>query len=563
MPGRRGSTVAVAAAAAVVAVIVVAVVAVVLLKDDAGTSSKPAAESRIGPEGGTYASGPVRVVVPPGALDGSTTVRIRRLGNGPLLRDAEPLTPVYDVSLSRKPRAKVSVTFDLPPGVPRDAALAVAHSTGPSDAGLPELLPVTRSGDRLTVRTKTFSPLNPLDVTKQIGDAASEAARVTGDWLAEVQKKIVSGVGKVLGYRGSAPTCDIESSKLESEVDDRSSDPVIFARVCAPFSADELNLANNRALMWEFPVPDDVAVERAKGRGFSETVWDEINKGYESGWAILPAAGTVTLNGVREGQRVELRRNRFTFATDALLYVLTLPVSGAKTAALKSAQGGVGFVECVQTSVDRFTGGAGDKLALLRDVFKDCGGLVGKTALAAAALGAPAVLAGLADSFGGGPTTVTVSLKRRAGVSGPLTVNALGTIRIGMTRREVEDVTGVSWTEQGPVCASPAGGPDGVLVEYGPDDRVDAIGLEKDNGLATASGIKVGSSIDELRSAYGAKLKDIAGDGGQAVGQGTDFVFQPEDPPDNAYQLDVWSVDGRVTGLYAVRAGDIRDEFCA
>lgn len=159
-------------------------------------------------------------------------------------------------------------------------------------------------------------------------------------------------------------------------------------------------------------------------------------------------------------------------------------------------------------------------------------------------------------------TARTTATTPSVGLSGALTPHGMGGVRIGMTQTEVERAVGGELKFRGDFCAAPAGGPEGVFVEFDQSPVVDAVGAENRVPVSTDRGLAIGDPVSRARAIYGSELRQMTPNP-DAVGQGTDFVIRPASGPDRAFQIDVWSAQGRITGLYAVRAGDRRDEFCA
>jgi hypothetical protein len=415
--------------ATVFAVVAAAFAVLLLIRDGERDDTAPsdAGEKRLGPAGGALELGAIRVSVPAGALDASAVLRIERTEAATLLAGATPASPVYEVSLSRRLTRPAEVSFRVPESARRDSGLAVAH--GEHGPGLPSLLTGTIRAGRLGVRTRRLSPLQALDVSPLL--AGYNAATRTS-------KAIYRALGPWLAYRSQPPSCDIDSQNLESVTDVGGDDPPIYARTCADRGRRVLKIVNNRAHSWEFPIPEGARVARVNGRGFSDTVWDEINKAYKSGWGLLPGAGSVTLEDVDAGDEVPLERELSTLGADVSLFVL----SRGKSGALKDVADAVTWMQCITSLGNRASEETGS-VAAIRLLLADCGGLLddpgaeppprrpggwGQRALenlrrasdrvrsaaaaAASVLGATTLMAGIVDAFSEGRRRVTVSVRR-------------------------------------------------------------------------------------------------------------------------------------------------------
>lgn len=159
-------------------------------------------------------------------------------------------------------------------------------------------------------------------------------------------------------------------------------------------------------------------------------------------------------------------------------------------------------------------------------------------------------------------TTPTATTPEK-GLAGTLTPHGLGSVRIAMRQDEVEQAVGGKLTFRGDFCAAPPTAEEGVFVEFDQSPRVDAVGVENGATIKTDKGLGLGDPVARVRELYGAEAEQVTPDSAISGGQGTDFVVRPASGPDHAFQLDIWSTNGKVTGMYAVKAGDRRDEFCA
>jgi hypothetical protein len=93
-----------------------------------------------------------------------------------------------------------------------------------------------------------------------------------------------------------------------------------------------------------------------------------------------------------------------------------------------------------------------------------------------------------------------------------ITVNGMGFLRLGMSRAEAERTVGAPIPEGpgGPDCTdlSIDGGPQGLLLRFSNNDRLVAIYVlsQASESIRTASGIHVGSTRDDVITAYSPDL---------------------------------------------------------
>lgn len=156
-----------------------------------------------------------------------------------------------------------------------------------------------------------------------------------------------------------------------------------------------------------------------------------------------------------------------------------------------------------------------------------------------------------------------VKRKPRIGVYGPLTVSGFGPIRVGMTEKALEKATGKEWESgfQGP-CYEPAGGPEGIFVTI-ESGAVKNIVLPDPSPFTTASGVRIGGPTASIFDAYGSQAEKLP-EFNDEVGQGPDVIFVPQEPPDDAYRMVFWVVNGRIGLIAAGRVGiEQTVEFCA
>ena len=145
-----------------------------------------------------------------------------------------------------------------------------------------------------------------------------------------------------------------------------------------------------------------------------------------------------------------------------------------------------------------------------------------------------------------------------ASVLGP---SGLGPVRLGMSLAEAARVAGgATTTDQGESCTSlsPVGRPPGVdFVSTAGEDRVDVITVAAP-GVRTDTGVGVGATVAEVRSAYPdiEESLTINGDGR--------LVHHPDDPALVDFEMVFGMVDGRVSVIWSGSAGlSATDEICA
>ena len=160
-----------------------------------------------------------------------------------------------------------------------------------------------------------------------------------------------------------------------------------------------------------------------------------------------------------------------------------------------------------------------------------------------------------------GPTTAGPVPTERLSPSSRLRVDGIGPVRVGMTLAEARAAAGVPLelvsTEH---CQSlrPAGSsPFVVLIATAPGDVVDVISAGP--GTATVSGIRIGSTEQEVLAAYGDRVQVLNPD--EPVHR---IVFRAaESSPLRAYALVFGIGDGRVASMNAGTDVVLNDEICA
>ena len=146
--------------------------------------------------------------------------------------------------------------------------------------------------------------------------------------------------------------------------------------------------------------------------------------------------------------------------------------------------------------------------------------------------------------------------------SQPLGLRSMGPIEIGMTVPEASEASGLDikvdvFEEVSDVChfGRVSDDPDSpffmVITEPGADPQAGVIArIDLNEGQATRSGIRIGSSRDDVIAAYGDRIESSP----HTYTDGEYLTFVPTDPDDAQYRLVMEVTDDRVT---AVRAGRV------
>jgi len=142
-----------------------------------------------------------------------------------------------------------------------------------------------------------------------------------------------------------------------------------------------------------------------------------------------------------------------------------------------------------------------------------------------------------------------------------LRVDGLGPVRIGMDLEAARAASGLPMVyQEGPSCVGYRTDrpPDGIfLTSVEGSRKVDFISVSEPS-IATVSGIRVGSTLAEVRRAYGDRLRGSVQDGWGKL------VVRSDDPSLNQFSLAVLFSDGKVAGLWAGLRGVVEaDEACA
>ena len=142
-----------------------------------------------------------------------------------------------------------------------------------------------------------------------------------------------------------------------------------------------------------------------------------------------------------------------------------------------------------------------------------------------------------------------------------LQVDGLGPVRIGMDLEAARAASGLPMVyQEGPYCVGYRTDrpPDGIfLTSVEGSSKVDFISVSEPS-IATLSGIRVGSTLAEVRRVYGDRLRGSVQDGWGKL------VFRPDVPSLNQFSLAVLVSDGKVAGLWAGLRGVVEaDEACS
>jgi hypothetical protein len=142
-----------------------------------------------------------------------------------------------------------------------------------------------------------------------------------------------------------------------------------------------------------------------------------------------------------------------------------------------------------------------------------------------------------------------------------LRVDGLGPVGIGMHLEEAVATTGLPMSyDEGPHCVgyNTKGPPTGVfLTSAGGSFKVDFISISEPS-IATLSGIRVGSTLAEVRRTYGDRLGGSVQDGWGRL------VFRPDDASLSHLALALLFSEGKVAGMWAgLRTVVEADEACA
>jgi hypothetical protein len=163
------------------------------------------------------------------------------------------------------------------------------------------------------------------------------------------------------------------------------------------------------------------------------------------------------------------------------------------------------------------------------------------------------------------PTAPVTTMPSTASLVGAqLRIDGLGPVAIGMSFEEARRLAGVPLTlNDGPYCDAlrPEGALSGVSLtdtdESPGAPRIDLIFVTSPS-VATLSGIRVGSSADDVRQAYGGSLETRGDDGSGRYW----LLYRASDPALRDYGLRLDISNGRVSRMVA-GLGVVTDEFCA
>lgn len=150
------------------------------------------------------------------------------------------------------------------------------------------------------------------------------------------------------------------------------------------------------------------------------------------------------------------------------------------------------------------------------------------------------------------------------GVTGPLTPNGLGVMRVGMTVAEAEQATGADFMPGGsPDGVCYFGGPQGrVVLVTGSDSRIDVFSVDSVSGIGTDRGVRVGDSLERVRQLYAGQLDESRLN--DEVGQGVDLLHTPPEPALKDFAVGFGVVNGKVNFMSSGQASSVpSEEYCA
>ena len=167
------------------------------------------------------------------------------------------------------------------------------------------------------------------------------------------------------------------------------------------------------------------------------------------------------------------------------------------------------------------------------------------------------------------PATVSSTVAKPATTVAPesldsasrLRVDGIGPIRIGMTLEQVRAASGVKMSRsEGGVCVGyrTDGAPAGLaFTAVEGSNRLDFVSVSEPS-IATVSGIRVGSTVADVRRTYGDSLK------GSVQGGWGRLVFRATDPSLDRFAMVFLFSDGKVAGIWSgLRTIVEGDEICA
>ncbi len=142
-----------------------------------------------------------------------------------------------------------------------------------------------------------------------------------------------------------------------------------------------------------------------------------------------------------------------------------------------------------------------------------------------------------------------------------LRVDGIGPVRIGMTLAQARTASGLDMPRsEGGVCVGyqTDGAPAGLaFTAVEGSNRVDFVSVSQPS-IATVSGIRVGSTVTEVRRTYGDSLTGSVQDGWGKL------VFRATDPSLERFAMAFLFSDGKVADIWSgLRTIVERDEICA
>jgi hypothetical protein len=349
--------------------------------------------------GGTVSRGPIKVVVPPGAVREKTRIRVETTRDSAtrLLPGTARRSPAYEISTDSRLLKPVTIRIAVGAKGLNGRTLFAATREQSDEMWVLRSGHLDQGTNEFVVHTRSLSIWQLVEVVKNAIVDAGVAA--------------TSAFLQVGGARATEPDCDQAPVGLALEGDTGGGDANALVFGCLESHAQgmAIRVVNNRAIGMEFQVPNGLHVTDAKSPEIPDEVLDIVRSVLsDNDFRIVSAGGDVTLAGPASETELVVHPTLGSFVFDVAVF--TAGRFGGKTG--KAAQATSEFLDCARSAVDRVGHGipvsARAALDAALGMWRDCGATLAKAGAGASATAAAVFFGGV--KLGAGATDALAAL---------------------------------------------------------------------------------------------------------------------------------------------------------